>query len=89
MGIHLMRTGELDADLTHLFRYGPPYLPELVAAKREAEHGGAPPVPTAGDDVARLTAELQEARDTSALPETATAGPALHDLVVRTRLGRP
>ncbi|MEV0594905.1 nucleotidyltransferase domain-containing protein [Nonomuraea cavernae] len=87
-GIHLMRTGELVADLTRLFRYGPPYLPELVAAKREAEHGGAPPVPAAGDDVARLTAELEAARDASHLTETGTAAAALHDLVVRARLGR-
>ncbi|GGO26602.1 hypothetical protein GCM10010116_53400 [Microbispora rosea subsp. aerata] len=41
-GIHLMRTGETVADLTLLFDGGPPYLPGLVAAKREAEHGGLP-----------------------------------------------
>ncbi|MEW9550887.1 nucleotidyltransferase domain-containing protein [Nonomuraea sp. NPDC050783] len=44
-GLHLMRTGELEADLTRLYGYGPAYLPELVAAKREAEHAPAPPVP--------------------------------------------
>ncbi|WP_336216711.1 nucleotidyltransferase domain-containing protein [Nonomuraea sp. LPB2021202275-12-8] len=85
-GIHLMRTGTLEADLTRLYAYGPAYLPELVAAKREAEHGAAPPIPAAGEDVARLTAELEEARDASPLPETAGAHLALHDLLVRTRL---
>jgi predicted nucleotidyltransferase len=85
-GIHLMRTGELEADLTQLYAYGPAYLPELVAAKRDAEHGPAPDVSTAADDVARLTAELEAARDSSPLPERTTARDALHDLVVRTRL---
>jgi len=86
-GLHLVRTGELEADLTRLYGYGPGYLPDLVAAKRDAEHAAAPPVATAGDDVLRLVAALEEARDASALPEVASAGPALHDLVVRTRLG--
>jgi hypothetical protein len=85
-GLHLMRTGALEADLTRLYAYGPGYLPELVAAKREAEHGAAPPVPDAAGDVARLTAELEAARDTSPLPETGSAHQAVHDLVVRTRL---
>jgi hypothetical protein len=34
-----------------------------------------------------MTAALEEARDASALPERATAEEALHDLVVRARLG--
>ncbi len=85
-GIHLMRTGTLEADLTRLYAYGPGYLPELVAAKREAEHGAAPSIPRAAEDVARLTAELAAARDASSLPETGGAHQAMHDLVVRTRL---
>ena len=85
-GIHLMRTGELDADLTRLFAYVPPYLPDLVAAKRDAEHGDAPAITEAADDVARLTAELEAARDSSPLPEAATVRDAMHDLVVRARL---
>jgi hypothetical protein len=85
-GIHLMRTGALEADLTRLYAYGPGYLPELVAAKREAEHGAAPPIPQAAGDVARLTAELEAARDASSLPETGGAHQAVHELVVRTRL---
>ncbi|WP_113698587.1 DNA polymerase beta superfamily protein [Nonomuraea lactucae] len=85
-GLHLMRAGEVEADLTRLYGYGPAYLPDLVAAKREAEHGAAPEVPGAAEDVARLTAELAEAGGTSALPDAATAQEPLHELVVRTRL---
>ncbi|WP_233508357.1 DNA polymerase beta superfamily protein [Spongiactinospora gelatinilytica] len=83
-GLRLMRTGEVVADVTRLYEGAPPYLPELVAAKREAEHG-APPA--GAPDAVRLTAELAEAEERSALPEAATAGPALHDLLVRVRTG--
>lgn len=85
-GTHLMRTGELEADLTRLYAYGPAYLPELVALKSEAEHGRSPSVGGLEADVERMTAALEEARDASALPERATAEEALHDLVVRARL---
>ena len=88
-GIHLMRTGEVVADLTEL-DHGPAYLPELVAAKREAEHGALPadgPAPgRLAADVAAMTTRLETERDRSSLPERASAGPALHDLVVRARL---
>ncbi|GAA3600586.1 nucleotidyltransferase domain-containing protein [Nonomuraea rosea] len=87
-GTHLMRTGELEADLTHLYAYGPAYLPDLVAAKRSAEHGRAPSTMGLEADVERMTATLEQARDSSALPERAAAEEALHDLVVRVRLGR-
>lgn len=86
-GIHLMRSAELRADLTQLYGYGPAYLPDLVAAKREAEHGAAPVIASAAADVAEMTAELERAADGSALPGTASAHAALHDLVVRIRLG--
>jgi uncharacterized protein len=91
-GIHLMRTGEVVADLTALGD-GPAYLPELIAAKREAEHGGlpagAPDRERIAADVAAMTARLDEERDRSSLPDRPTAEPALHDLVVRTRLHGP
>ncbi|MBB5780918.1 nucleotidyltransferase domain-containing protein [Nonomuraea jabiensis] len=85
-GTHLMRTGELEADLTRLYAYGPAYLPDLVAAKAEAEHGRAPSTLGLEADVERMTAALEAARDSSALPERATAEAALHDLVVRARV---
>ncbi|MEU4407124.1 nucleotidyltransferase domain-containing protein [Streptosporangium sp. NPDC023963] len=88
-GIHLMRTGELEADLTRLSG-GPPYLGDLIAAKRSAEHGpppaGAPAPERLAGDVARLTGRLEEARDSSGLPGVAPSADAVHDLVVRTRL---
>ncbi|WP_435205127.1 nucleotidyltransferase domain-containing protein [Micromonospora sp. bgisy143] len=92
-GIHLMRTGRVETDLgvlgTEL-----PYVPDLIAAKREAEHGPLPAGAAArlATDVPRLRAELEAARDASTLPEQAepAAVAALHDLVVRTRLqGHP
>jgi uncharacterized protein len=91
-GIHLMRTGTVVADLGALApEYGPPYLPELIDAKRVAEHGNPPadaPGPERLDaDVAALTLRLEQERDSSALPEEPGARRALHDLVVRTRLG--
>ncbi|WP_442942228.1 DNA polymerase beta superfamily protein [Nonomuraea sp. NBC_00507] len=88
-GTHLMRTGELEADLTRLYAYGPAYLPELVALKRDAEHGRAPSVIGVEADVERMTTALEDARDSSALTERATAEEALHRLVVRARLAAP
>jgi hypothetical protein len=90
-GIHLMRTGELEANLLHLnevFRL--PYLPELIARKVT----GAEQSNLAGSDFsfheaefARLLARLETSSEQSQLPEAPTAGPALHDLLVRIRLG--
>jgi hypothetical protein len=66
------------------------YVPDLVAAKREAEHGalpgGAPSRERLAADVAAMIARLDE-REGSPLPPAASAEPALHDLVVRARLG--
>lgn len=88
-GIHLMRTGEVQAHLPTLLEQlgGPGYLPELIAAKREREHGGAD-VDRArvAVDVERLHTALDEAQAGSVLPDTGSAHDALHDLVVRLRL---
>ncbi|MEV3921999.1 nucleotidyltransferase domain-containing protein [Actinomadura coerulea] len=90
-GVHLMRTGEVEADLTRLTGDGPSYLPELIEAKRAAEHGAlprdAPDTSRLRDDIAALTALLEDERDRSALPEAPANRRALHDLVVRARLG--
>ncbi|MFE9507473.1 DNA polymerase beta superfamily protein [Streptomyces anthocyanicus] len=92
------RTGELKP-LLYTFRVlptlveevdaAPVYLPELVAAKAEREHGDA------GVDHARVRADverlhtvLDEAQAASVLPDAPTAYDALHDFVVRTRLER-
>ena len=88
-GLHLMRTGELETDLGVLGA-GLAYVPELIGRKREAEHGPFPSAVRAdlARDVPRLRAELEAARDISALPEHADrdAVEALHELIVRTRL---
>ncbi|MDG4759085.1 nucleotidyltransferase domain-containing protein [Micromonospora sp. WMMD710] len=89
-GIHLMRTGHLETDL-NVLGTGLAYVPDLIAAKREAEHGPFPAgaAQRLAVDVPRLRAQLEAARDASTLPEHAdpAAVAALHDLVVRTRLG--
>ncbi|MET8153109.1 DNA polymerase beta superfamily protein [Actinoplanes sp. NPDC049668] len=89
-GIHLMRTGTLETDLGVLGG-GLAYMPELIARKREAEHGPFPAGFRAAleRDIPRLRAELEAARDASALPGHAdpAAVEALHRLVVRVRLG--
>lgn len=88
-GLHLMRTGELETDLGVLGG-SLPYVPELIGRKREAEHGPFPSSVRAdlARDVPRLRADLEAARDASALPEQPdrAAVEALHRLVVRTRL---
>ncbi|MGW3267653.1 nucleotidyltransferase domain-containing protein [Streptomyces sp. NPDC001056] len=89
-GIHLMRTGEVQAHLPTLIKESdaPSYVSELIAAKAEREHGtfsGVDQVRVAAD-VERLHTALDEAQSTSALPDTATGHEALHDFVVRVRL---
>lgn len=88
-GIHLMRTGELQAHLPTLLdeAHAPAYLPELIAAKREAEHGAADvDHARVAADVERLHTVLDEAQAASDLPDAPVAYDALHDLVVRARL---
>ena len=89
-GIHLMRAGEVQAHLPTLLDTvtAPPYLPDLIALKADAEHGHLPGTL----DRARLTADvealhttLDTAQSTSPLPLRPTAYDALHALVVRTR----
>ncbi|MER5881544.1 DNA polymerase beta superfamily protein [Streptomyces sp. NPDC060235] len=88
-GIHLMRSGEVQADLPALVGQvaSPDYLPELIAEKAEREHGAADvPRDRVEADVERLHGVLDEAQDTSALPDAPSVRDALHDYVVRVRL---
>ena len=88
-GAHLMRTGQLETDLTVLGDQLA-YVPELIAVKRTAEHVHCPEWAASliRRDVPRLRAALTEARDASPLPATPTedAVAALHDVVVQARL---
>ncbi|WP_159766537.1 nucleotidyltransferase domain-containing protein [Streptomyces sp. HM190] len=92
-GIHLMRAGEVRAHLPSLLplvEEAPAYLPDLVAAKAEREHGrAAVDQDRVARDVERLHRTLDEEQALSALPETPSAYDALHDFVVRVRLDGP
>jgi predicted nucleotidyltransferase len=94
-GIHLMRSGEVQPHLPTLVgetvpggqAQAPDYLPELIAAKAEQEHGPADvDHARAAVDVERLHGVLDEAQATSALPDAPSVHDALHTFVVRTRL---
>jgi predicted nucleotidyltransferase len=89
-GLHLLRTGELIADLRELNTL--PYVPALIEAKKSGEHDRLTEDLVTRDrlaaDVTRLTAALEDARLSSPLPPApaATAEPALNALLIRTRL---
>ncbi|MCF3135460.1 nucleotidyltransferase domain-containing protein [Streptomyces olivochromogenes] len=88
-GVHLMRSGQVQAHLPTLVGEldAPTYLPDLIAAKAEREHGAAEVAHARVEaDVERLHALLDEAQAASVLPDAPTAHDALHDLVVRVRL---
>jgi predicted nucleotidyltransferase len=90
-GIHLMRAGVVQADLRELLDLAeaPAYLPELMAAKAEAEHGAltGPSAEQLERDVTVLRSALDQAEADSQLADRPTADAALHDFLVRTRLG--
>ncbi|MER6425954.1 nucleotidyltransferase domain-containing protein [Streptomyces sp. NPDC001137] len=90
-GIHLMRSGEVQAHLPTLLGEvdAPAYLPELIAAKAEREHGGADvDQARVRADVEQLHGVLDAAQEASALPDAPAVYDALHDFVVRIRLER-
>lgn len=90
-GIHLMRTGEVEANLVRLNEeFKLPYIDDLVAQKI----GGAEKGVLEDADVEfhqreceRLTAELERAQEASQLPEAPSARSALNDLLLRLRMG--
>lgn len=89
-GIHLMRTGTVEANLLRLNdEYKLEYIPELIERKTlgkeqqtlassEASHYEA--------EYERLRQRLDEEANLTSLPEEQTARPALNDLLVRIRL---
>jgi len=89
-GIHLMRSGEIEANLIHLneeFRL--PYIDDLVARKLE----GAEKSTLQDADISfhqqeyeRLRGELEAAYLASKLPEAPSCKTALNDLLIRLRL---
>jgi uncharacterized protein len=89
-GIHLMRTGQVQADLQHLNKtFGLTYIDDLIALKttgKEKEKLPAADMEFHEKEYLRLTAELEQARDESNLPETTSATDALNDLLLRVRM---
>jgi uncharacterized protein len=90
-GIHLMRTGEIEANLLRLNEhFGLPYIEELVTRKVEGAEKSVledAEMELYAREYERLRAELETAALASTLPEAPTCRPALNDLLVRVRLG--
>jgi uncharacterized protein len=90
-GIHLMRTGEVKANLRCLNEeFKLPYLPELIERKiAGAEKGRLEQADLAFHqrEYERLRSALEQAYQESKLPEAPSGMAALHDLLVRIRLG--
>jgi uncharacterized protein len=90
-GIHLMRTGQVEANLLSLNAdFALPYINDLVARKAQ----GPEKATLADADVefhraeyARLRTLLEDEHQRSALPDSATGRPALDELLVRLRRG--
>lgn len=89
-GIHLMRSGEVEANLTRLNESARlPYIADLIARKTEGTEKGA--IENADlsfheREYERLLRELEAAYEASELPEVASGAAALNDLLVRVRL---
>jgi uncharacterized protein len=91
-GIHLMHTGEIEANVQRLNEeFKLPYINALVQRKLS---GPEKSVLDEGDlalhegEFLRLLGELEQAHAESKLPEAPTCEAALDDLLVRVRLGR-
>lgn len=91
-GIHLMRTGEVEANLVRLKQSERlPYLDDLIHRKlagAEKERLTDADLEFHRGEYNRLRERLQEAFEKSTLPDVPSTGDALHDLLLRIRLGR-
>jgi uncharacterized protein len=90
-GIHLMRTGIVNANLLELNEEERlPYITDLVARKQSGENTALQDADMACHEAeyGRLRQKLQAAHDSSSLPEVAndSTQSALNDLLVRIRL---
>ena len=89
-GIHLMRTGVVEANLLALNdEYKLPYIGDLVARKLAGPEKGTLPDADAEfhrGEYDRLVGRLREEQDRSTLPELPAAKDGLSDLLVRLRL---
>ena len=89
-GIHLMRTGEVEANLVHLNESAKlPYIPELIGQKvsgTETETLDQADLEFHEQEYERLRSELEQEFEDSRLPESPSGVGALNDLLVRLRL---
>jgi len=89
-GIHLMRTGEVEANLVRLNETAKlPYIFDLIARKTGGPEKGRldqADLTFHQQEYERLRGMLQSAFESSQLPENPKAAPALNDLLVRVRL---
>lgn len=89
-GLYLLQTGEVEANILHLNEHFQlSYIAELVARKvGSTEQSTLPDVDLAfhQQEVERLLAALEQARDTTQLPDAPTGRADLNDLLVRIRL---
>lgn len=89
-GIHLLETGEVEANLLRLNgRFDLPFIPDLVARKKErGERSRLDRSDLLAHEafVKDLMRRLEEAFESTALPETPSSRRALSDLLVRLRL---
>lgn len=90
-GIHLMRTGEVQANLVQLNEtIHLPYLADLIARKLAGpEHSFLEETDLEfyQQEFERLRRELEDAFQASTLPEAPSGKAALNDLLIRLRLG--
>ncbi|MFW6114330.1 MAG: DNA polymerase beta superfamily protein [bacterium] len=91
-GIHLMRRGEIEANLVCLNdTFKLPYLPELIERKATGTEKGTldqADLSFHAQEYERLRVDLEEAFEQSQLPERPGGAPALNNLLVRLRLQR-
>lgn len=89
-GIHLMRTGLIEANLVKLNQeYKLPFIEDLVQRKvggAEKSILQSPEMTFHQGEYLRLVAKLEESADESKLPEAPSCREALNDLLVRVRL---
>jgi len=89
-GIHLMQTGTVEANLIRLNETEKlPYLDDLIQRKisgTEKERISETDLSFHRGEYDRLRNELEQAHESSKLPEVATANKALHDLLLKLRL---
>ncbi len=89
-GIHLMKSGEVDANLPQLNAiYRLPYIDDLLEQKIQGTEKGAVPGESLEfhrAEYERLKGVLQEAYDASRLPDIPSATDALDAMLVRVRL---